>query len=433
MPPGRRIYAIGDVHGEGDLLRRALQLIKADSAARRDDSVTLVFLGDLIDRGPEAADLLRTFARLNVEHIVVLKGNHEAALVQAYHGDDEVLREWLPFGAIATLAGFGVTPEEIDSEPAVLSAALRARIDPGLIEWIDGLPSAWECGDYYFTHAGVRPGVKLHKQDERDLLWIREPFLSSQRWHGKVVVHGHTIEPGVPSLGGNRIGVDTGAHENGVLTVLGLEGGRQWLLQSIADQVDGNDDLAAAGGASAARTSAPTQDIETLIAAIVAPEPEVRDAVLLLKPQAEPDLETSAPTRRRKRLGTRGVAAAGFALVVAAVGGVIAIGPRPSLIPMDNVSMSVPDASRAESKPVVSVAARPRTISLAGNKSRARPSATERAASIPAADGASPRLYGVELERALEEDRAATRRLNQEELSRPPAPAPSPAKSLYHP
>lgn len=402
IPPGHRIYAIGDIHGEAALLRRLLLQIKEDSAMRRDGSITLVFLGDIVDRGTDAADLLRVFAQMDAEHVVVLKGNHEAALVQAYHGDHEVLSEWLPFGATATLAGFGVTPAEIDAPPDDLAAALRAKIDSSLIEWIDALPCAWECGDYYFTHAGVRPGVNLSKQDERDLLWIREPFLSSGRWHGKVVVHGHTIEPGVPSLGGNRIGVDTGAHEHGVLTAVGLEGGRQWVLQATADQSD----------------DVPDADIPALIAAIVAPEPQPADSPLLLHTPLDDTLGLSTPRQRARKLGNRGVVAVGFALVVAAIGGAIAIGTSWSPLVSGNVSLAVPEAIKPTATP-----AAPSAGSAIARKASVR--SKPRLQPDTVTDGASPRLYGAELERALEEDRATTRRLNQDELSRLHPMAPS--------
>ena len=120
---------------------------------------------------------------------------------------------------------------------AGLLEVLRATIDPELIDWLDRLPTCWSLGDYYFAHAGVRPGVSLAEQQDDDLLWIRQPFIESRRNHGKVIVHGHTVEDGAPSLGRNRIGIDTGAHEHGRLTALGLEGDRQWILQACADDV----------------------------------------------------------------------------------------------------------------------------------------------------------------------------------------------------
>jgi serine/threonine protein phosphatase 1 len=432
IPPGRRVYAIGDIHGEGDLLRQALQLIKDDSATRRDATVTLVFLGDLIDRGPEAADLLRTFAGMSEEDVVVLKGNHESALVEAYRGDHDVLSQWLPFGAAATLAGFDVTPEEMSSGPAVLAGALRARIDSSFVEWLDGLPIAWECGDYYFTHAGIRPGVKLHKQDERDLLWIREPFLSSRRWHGKVIVHGHTVEPGIPSLGGNRIGVDTGAHEHGVLTVLGLEGGRQWLLQAKADQAQREwnfepEDIESGSPMHARvhRDHGPAQEIETLIASIVTPEPRLPDTALLVKAPSETGLGLSSSPSRAKGLGNSGFAAAGFALVLAAVGGAIAFGSRFSPVGTGNVTIAIPDVSPAPTSSTAAAAVTP-THNRAQNQYRVPPATGRRRggsitlehAGTGSAGRPSPKLYGAALERALEEDRVITRRLNDDHLSR---------------
>lgn len=431
---------MGDVHGEGHLLIRALRLIKADNDARPDADVTLVFLGDLIDRGPDAADLVRTFAQMGRDRIVVLKGNHEAALVEAYRGDHEILSDWLPFGAAATLTGFGITIDEIDSPTPVLAAALRARIDPRLIAWLDGLPTAWECGDYYFTHAGIRPGVKLHKQVERDLLWIREPFLSSRRHHGKVIVHGHTVEPGVPPLGGNRVGVDTGAHEYGVLTALGLEEERQWLLQAMADQPEEDKSAARPGaevssslGAPATGHDAPAHSIESLIASIVRPLDKPLNVALPLK-SPEIALPLHSPSSRAQGLGKKGYVAGGFALFAAAIGGAVAIGSRTPPLRESSVAIPIPDFSQPPGHPTAGVAAAAPTKYLA-EKNAGRRHRTNRVSGgrpkVPArvdaafAEEPSPSLYGAALENALEEDRATTRRLNLDQLSRQ-RPQPSP-------
>lgn len=233
IPPGRRVYAIGDIHGEAQLFDGLLRSILADSAARAPADTTLVILGDFIDRGEDAADLLLTLSRLANPNLIVLKGNHEASLVNAYRGDDAVLDFWLRFGGAATLLGMGASPMAIETgDPAALLATLRDAIPPELIDWLDALPTCWTLGDYYFAHAGIRPGVGLDEQDEDDLLWIREPFIRSRRFHGKVIVHGHTIENHALVLGRNRIGIDTGAHEHGRLTALGLEDDRQWILQT---------------------------------------------------------------------------------------------------------------------------------------------------------------------------------------------------------
>lgn len=232
LPPGERVYAIGDIHGEADLLINLLHKIRTDSKGRNTASVTLVFLGDFIDRGKDSAILLKTFSLLSDFRVKVLKGNHEAALVDVYRGDEEALAFWLRFGGRPTLEGLGVHNASEDGTNADDTLAkLRAALDSRTINWLDQLPHHWSLGDYYFTHAGIRPNIRLARQDPDDLLWIREPFLSSKRRYEKVIVHGHTIENGPPSLGGNRIGIDTGAHENGCLTALGLEGCAQWLIQ----------------------------------------------------------------------------------------------------------------------------------------------------------------------------------------------------------
>ncbi|WP_230482057.1 metallophosphoesterase family protein [Sphingomonas sp. Leaf21] len=237
LPAGRRVYAIGDIHGEADLLVELLHAIRQDSLARGGTAVTLVFLGDFIDRGRESATLLKVMYNAPEADVMILKGNHEAALVDVYRGDEEALAFWLRFGGRPTLEGLGVAlGDGAAIDTGDILARLRDALDPAIIDWLDALPHSWTLGDYFFAHAGVRPRVRLSRQNPDDLLWIREPFLSSGRNHGKVVVHGHTIEPGRPRLGGNRIGIDTGAHEHGCLTALGLEGNLQWLIQVSDDR-----------------------------------------------------------------------------------------------------------------------------------------------------------------------------------------------------
>lgn len=231
IPAGRRVYAIGDIHGESKLLHDLLIKIDDDTNRRGNADTILLFMGDFIDRGSGAVSLLRIFSEIMDPRIVILKGNHEAALVDVYRGDEEALAFWLRCGGHATLAGLGVSIANCVAEPSKALCNLRYGLSERVINWLDALPHSWSIGDYFFVHAGIRPGVSFKRQDQDDLLWIREPFLSSRRWHGKVIVHGHTIEPGLPALGGNRIGIDTGAHEHGCLTALGLEEDMQWLLQ----------------------------------------------------------------------------------------------------------------------------------------------------------------------------------------------------------
>ena len=254
LPSGERVYVIADVHGEARLLQQLLSAVDRDTAQRGPASVMLVLLGDVIDRGAHSADLLRALHGLADPSFLLLKGNHEAMFVDSYRGSEDALDLWLRVGGRSTLIGFGVAPETIDAgDPGALVGAIRSAIDPVFVDWLDGLPTAWSRGDYFFAHAGIRPGVRFDRQRDDDLLWIRGPFLSSRADHGKIVVHGHSVEPGIPRLGGNRIGLDTGAHEHRRLTALGLEDDRQWLLQESdleADLEIGPD----AGGRQANRT-----------------------------------------------------------------------------------------------------------------------------------------------------------------------------------
>lgn len=234
IPNGRRVYAIGDVHGEVNLLRDLLVQVSVDSQKRGPAQTTLVFLGDFIDRGDGAAQLLHMFAKLRDPNVVVLKGNHESALVEVYRGDEEALAFWLRFGGKATMAGLGIEQTVLASASTVsIFPQLHASLQKDVVDWLADLPHSWTLGDYFFVHAGIKPGVKLSRQDQDDLLWIRKPFLLSRRRHEKIIVHGHTVEAKSPRLGGNRIGIDTGAHEHGCLTALGLENDKQWLLQSV--------------------------------------------------------------------------------------------------------------------------------------------------------------------------------------------------------
>jgi serine/threonine protein phosphatase 1 len=112
-----------------------------------------------------------------------------------------------------------------------LRDALARAIPGSHVEFLEALELCHHVGDYYFVHAGVRPGVALDKQRFEDQLWIREPFNSSTRDHGAVVVHGHTIADEVQMLP-NRIGLDTGAFRSGVLSCLVLEGEQRRLIQT---------------------------------------------------------------------------------------------------------------------------------------------------------------------------------------------------------
>jgi serine/threonine protein phosphatase 1 len=230
------IYAVGDIHGRVDLLNQLLDQIAADAAATRNGQTVLAFLGDYVDRGPQSkavVDALMQLKQTGEEQVILLKGNHEAALLD-FLDDPSAGPSWAEHGGRETLLSYGVAPPKHRSDA---DAWVRTRDDfaaalpDGHVRFMRNL-SLWESlGDYVFVHAGVRPGVALDKQEERDLLWIREEFLQSDRAMDKVVVHGHTpVER--PSLAAGRIGIDTGAYATGVLTALKLHGEVQRFLHT---------------------------------------------------------------------------------------------------------------------------------------------------------------------------------------------------------
>jgi len=238
LPPGERVYAIGDVHGRLDLLAVLVEQIAADDAARGAATTHVLLLGDLIDRGRDSAAVVRRIMAgdRRFASFGALKGNHEASLLSVLEGDTRWLESWLTYGGRATLVSWGVAGAVIDNgEPAEIAAAAACAVPPAEWRWLAGLPSSQRHGDYFFAHAGIRPGIPIAVQTDADLLWIRHEFLADARDHGACIVHGHTISP-EPESRGNRIGIDTGAYRTGTLTAVGLEADRRWFLATGAER-----------------------------------------------------------------------------------------------------------------------------------------------------------------------------------------------------
>jgi len=229
---GERIYAIGDIHGRYDLLRRLLDRVGEHSSALPESaSLHLLFLGDLVDRGPESAKVVELLQDLEqrTDQVIVLMGNHEEAMVRSLEGDTTLLQRWLAVGGAETVESYGLRLPEPRDDLRQYLRYLQASLPAQQIKWLRGLPLTAQSGDYFFCHAGIRPGVALGRQSRDDLLWIRDDFVDDESDHGAVIVHGHTIEKTV-TLRDNRIGIDTGAYCHGVLTALYLEDDRQEIL-----------------------------------------------------------------------------------------------------------------------------------------------------------------------------------------------------------
>ena len=240
-PQGCRAYAVGDVHGRLDLLDELLAQIADDDSSRDAASTVIVFLGDLIDRGPDSAaviERLRRFDPVNGKSVFLL-GNHEEVLLRLLGGETTLLAGWLRFGGTECALSYGLDPRELATlPPDDALAALRGAVPAEHVRFIESFVDTFRFGDYLFVHAGIRPGTDLEQQSQKDLRWIREPFLDDKRDHGFVVVHGHTITHEVDERV-NRIGIDTGAYRSGRLTALAIEGAERWFLSASQAEASG--------------------------------------------------------------------------------------------------------------------------------------------------------------------------------------------------
>lgn len=231
---GYRAYVVGDVHGRRDLLEDLLAKIHAELQHRPAKKSLLVFVGDLIDRGPASAQVLerlRTYRRPGVETVFLL-GNHEEVLLRILKGDAQLITKWRWFGGSECLQSYGIEPDRLAHLPDDQAlAVVHKAIPKEHVKFLETFADSCRFGDYLFVHAGIRPGIDLEEQSQNDLRWIREPFLFDDRDHGFVVVHGHTISS-QPELLPNRMGIDTGAYRTGVLTALAIEGPDHWLIDT---------------------------------------------------------------------------------------------------------------------------------------------------------------------------------------------------------
>lgn len=224
-PPGKRLYAVGDIHGRLDLLDEMLGKIEQDIRDHPAVAATVVFLGDLIDRGPDSAGVVERLSSLGEypARVLLLLGNHEEILLRVLDGEAGLAYDWLDFGGDACVASYGLAAASLKAmDETRIATVLREVIPPAHIAFLKEAGDTIRFGDYLLVHAGIRPGVAIENQQPHDLRWIRQPFLSDAHDHGCLVVHGHTISDDV-ALRPNRLGIDTGAYRTGVLTAAVVE------------------------------------------------------------------------------------------------------------------------------------------------------------------------------------------------------------------
>lgn len=234
---GRLVYAIGDIHGRYDLLKQLLAKLAEDSASRaRGRRPVLIFCGDYIDRGVQSAHVVEAVIRLKARREIevhALKGNHEQGLLQ-FIEQPLTGAQWLRYGGTETLHSYGVGLPNGDVDYVRVRDELLQKMPASHLRFLETLEMMLVIGDFAFVHAGVRPGVPLEDQDERDLLWIREEFLRATGPFEKIVVHGHTWSEPQPQMLAHRVGIDTGAYMTGVLTALRLDDEGPSFMQAAA-------------------------------------------------------------------------------------------------------------------------------------------------------------------------------------------------------
>jgi serine/threonine protein phosphatase 1 len=234
LPEGMRLYAIGDVHGRADLLEKMLRLIKADCLGFRGTPI-IVLLGDYMDRGPFSREVLEilTHPKASDFPLQPIMGNHEDIILRFFK-DHSVAPGWFHYGGLQTLRSYGIpiadATQDFD-DIFYLRSKLEAAMPQAHRDFMQNLPLMKRFGDYVFVHAGVHPDRPIEEQDPHHLLWMREPFLSSKKELGYMVVHGHTIRIH-PDVRVNRIGIDTGAYASNHLTALVLQGDTQSFIHT---------------------------------------------------------------------------------------------------------------------------------------------------------------------------------------------------------
>jgi serine/threonine protein phosphatase 1 len=219
VPPGRRVYAIGDIHGCDAQLGNLYETIAEDVARRPVDEAVLLHIGDYVDRGADTAGVLRRLLRgspVADMQAVNLVGNHDETMLHALSGDRPAATDWLFAGGRPALESYGIDPDSPrESWPE--------NVPREHLAFLRDLALTHREGGYFFVHGGIRPGVPLEQQAREDLLRMRQPFLYSEMDFGAVVVHGHTPVK-EPVVRHNRIAIDTGAVFGGKMTCLVLEG-----------------------------------------------------------------------------------------------------------------------------------------------------------------------------------------------------------------
>lgn len=233
-PDKLRVYAIGDVHGRLDLLQAMHRRILAENEKSPPFDWVIVHLGDYVDRGFQSRGVLDLLVNLQkkTHRMLALAGNHDIGLLEFLNTGDAYGLFALN-GGRQTALSYGININFYDPDSVAAGRkALAAAIPPSHIEFLRGLRRSMVFGDFFFCHAGIRPGVDLDRQDPEDLIWIRWEFLENPHLHPKVIVHGHTPVSDV-EVRPNRVNLDTGAYASGRLSAIAIDADRKFFLEAV--------------------------------------------------------------------------------------------------------------------------------------------------------------------------------------------------------
>jgi len=238
LTPSSPLYAIGDIHGQFEMLKAAHARIRRDQLAENNATAPVVHVGDLVDRGPDSRSVIDYMirGRERGENWVTIKGNHDrlfTMFLEDPRAADPVLRAdytWLHpnMGGRETLASYGVNADAGRHLSAIHAEAVE-KVPGAHREYLRALPLFHAAGDCLFVHAGIRPGVAPAAQREDDLVWIRGDFHRDTRDHGALIVHGHTSIKRATHYG-NRVNIDSGAAWGGPLSAVVIQDRDVWLL-----------------------------------------------------------------------------------------------------------------------------------------------------------------------------------------------------------
>ncbi|TPN80533.1 serine/threonine protein phosphatase [Mesorhizobium sp. CU2] len=236
-PDGMRLYAIGDVHGRHDLLAAMHRRIESELEYKAPAADwRIIHLGDYVDRGPDSRSVIDFLieAKKRDPRNIMLAGNHDIGMLE-FLADGEPDGLFMSYGGVQTAQSYGVDlsrdVQRFGKAEAIARghAALLKAVPRSHVDFLQSLTFSASFGDFFFCHAGIRPSVPLDRQNQQDLIWIRDAFHDHPGLYAKVIVHGHTPVPEAEVMA-NRVNVDTLAWKSGTLSALAVNGGDKRII-----------------------------------------------------------------------------------------------------------------------------------------------------------------------------------------------------------